>query len=71
VNRVAAGVLRPANASRADERSLARVQAKSLLSQIDGALARRPWDADTRAHLQDCADTLKQALDAKLQRLGA
>ena len=71
VNRVAGAVLRPGSASRADERSLARVQAQSLLAQIDTALARRAWNADTRAHLQDCADTLKQVLDAKLQRLGA
>jgi len=71
VNRVASAVLRPGAASRVDERSLARVQAQSLLAQIDSALARRSWHGDTRAHLQDCADTLKQVLDAKLQRLGA
>jgi hypothetical protein len=71
VNRLAAAVLRPGAASRADTRSLARVQAQSLLAQIDGTLAKRTHGADTQAHLQDCADTLKQALDAKLQRLGA
>jgi hypothetical protein len=71
VNRIAAAVLRPSSASRADARSLARVQAQALLVQIDNALARRTWSADTQAHLQDCADSLKQALDAKLQRLGA
>jgi hypothetical protein len=71
VNRVATAVLRPGGASRADERSLARTQAHALLAQIDATLARRSYAPDTRAHLQDCADTLREALDAKLQRQGA
>ena len=71
VNRVAAAVLRPGSASRADARSLIRIQATSLLNQIQAALARRTYAADTAAHLQDSADTLSQVLSAKLQRLGA
>ncbi|MEP7056357.1 MAG: zinc-dependent metalloprotease [Caldimonas sp.] len=70
VNRLAAGVLRPGAASRADSRSLLRVQAQSLLAQIQTALGRRSYSADTVAHLQDSADTLTQALSAKLQRAG-
>jgi hypothetical protein len=70
VNRLAAAVLRPASASRADSRSLMRVQAQSLLAHIQAALARRTYSADTTAHLQDCADTLSQVLSARLQRLG-
>ncbi|MEO7009356.1 MAG: hypothetical protein ABI156_09430, partial [Caldimonas sp.] len=71
VNRIAAALLRPGNASRADARSLMRVQAQSLLGQIQSALARRSFGADTTAHLQDCADTLAQVLSARLQRAGA
>ncbi|MGH8795531.1 MAG: zinc-dependent metalloprotease [Caldimonas sp.] len=71
VNRIAAALLRPGNASRADARSLMRVQAQSLLGQIQAALARRSFGADTTAHLQDCADTLAQVLSARLQRAGA
>ena len=47
-----------------------RTQAQSLLVQIQGALARRTYSADTLAHLQDSADTLKQVLSARLQRAG-
>jgi hypothetical protein len=42
-----------------------------LLARLDTALQKRgAADADTRAHLADCADTLRQALAAPLQRLG-
>jgi hypothetical protein len=71
VNRIAAAVLRPGAASRADERSLLRSQAHALLAQIQAALARRSYNAETTAHLQDSADTLSQALSARLQRTGA
>jgi hypothetical protein len=70
VNRVAAAVLRPGTSSRADARSLLRVQAQALLAQIQAALARNSYGADTRAHLQDSADTLTQVLSARLQRSG-
>ncbi|WP_372526916.1 zinc-dependent metalloprotease [Piscinibacter sp.] len=70
VNRVAGMLLRPASLSRADARSLVRFQAQALLARI-GAAARRPGlSAEARAHLQDSADTLSQALSAKLQRAG-
>ena len=58
------------SASRADVRSLLRTQTQSLLGQIQAALAKRSYGADTQAHLQDSADTLAQALSARLQRTG-
>jgi len=71
LNRIAGLLLRPGAASRVDTRSLVRVQAQGLLSRINSALQRGSLSADTRAHLQDSADTLNQALSARLQRAGA
>ena len=51
-------------------RSLLRIQAQTLLAQIQTALGKRSYGADTQAHLQDSADTLAQALSARLQRTG-
>ncbi|HMO45656.1 MAG TPA: zinc-dependent metalloprotease [Rubrivivax sp.] len=71
VNRVATALLRPSPQARADARSLLRQQALWLQAQLDKSLKRpQPLDAATRAHLQDSADTLAQALGAKLQRQG-
>jgi hypothetical protein len=70
VNRVAAAVLKPGAASRADARSLMRTQAQALLAQIQTALGRRGYSGATTAHLQDSADTLSQVLTARLQRAG-
>ncbi|MCO5123787.1 MAG: zinc-dependent metalloprotease [Rhizobacter sp.] len=70
VNRLANQLLRPQTQSRADARSLWRVRARSLAAQLNTA-ARRPGLSEaTRAHLQDSADTLNQALAAKLTRQG-
>jgi hypothetical protein len=72
VNRLASALLRPSPQARADARSLIRMQALQLQGQLDKALKRRePLDAETRAHLQDSADTLSQALSAKMLRAGA
>jgi Met-zincin len=69
-NRLASQVLRPGVASRADSRSLLRTEAQALLARIERA-AKRPGLSDAaRAHLADSADTLSQALAAKLQRAG-
>ncbi len=71
VNRVAGTLVRPGPQTRADARSLLRVQAVELQAQLDKALMRQHgMDAATRAHLQDSADTLSQALSAKLFRAG-
>jgi hypothetical protein len=71
LNRVANSLFRPNPQARADARSLLRVQAQQLQLQLDKSLKRQtPMDAETRAHLQDSADTLSQALSAKLYRAG-
>jgi hypothetical protein len=69
VNRVAGALLRPSAQARADARSLLRVQALQLQARLNKALkGQASMDAATRAHLQDSADTLSQALAARLQR---
>ena len=70
VNRLAAAVLRPAALSRADARGLVRTQARALLVRLDAAQRARgaTADADTRAHLVDATETLRQAFAATLQR---
>jgi hypothetical protein len=71
VNRLAGLLLRPAALTRADARSLVRVQSQELLGQIQAASKRKGLSAEARAHLQDSADSLRQALSAPLQRQGA
>ncbi len=69
VNRLALAVVRPTFTGRADIRGHLREQSRSLLARLDTALARRnSFDAETRAHLADSADTLRQALAATIQR---
>jgi Met-zincin len=68
LNRIAALLLRPSGGGRADARSLVRAQAQTLLARVDAAARRGALSADTRAHLQDCADTLSQALSARVLR---
>jgi hypothetical protein len=72
VNRISNTLVRPNPTTRADARSLLRVQALQLQAQLEKALKRRgTMGAETRAHLELSADTLAQALTAKLQRSGA
>ncbi len=78
VNRLAFALVRPSPAARTDARGYARVQARTLLARLEVAQrqaekpARRgsplPTDTQTRAHLADTIDTLKQALAASIQR---
>ena len=56
--------------SRTDARGSLRVEARALAERLDRAARRPAADADTRAHLQDSAETLNQALAAKLERAG-
>ena len=70
VNRIANQLLRPQALSRADARSLQRVQAKALAEQLNAAARRNGMSAETRAHLLDSADTLNEALAARLTRSG-
>jgi BMFP domain-containing protein YqiC len=67
VNRLANTLLHPQ--ARADARSLLRQQAQTLLVKLDAVNRRGTHrDAETRAHLIDCADSLRQALAARLPR---
>ena len=70
VNRLSLAVVRPTSTGRADVRGHMRSQAVALLARLDAALKskRGDGDAETRAHLIDSADTLRQALAATLQR---
>ena len=70
VNRVAAALLRPGPGARADARGLMRRQAEVLLARIEHSLKRRSVDEASRSHLRDSADSLRQALNAKLPRFG-
>ena len=70
LNRVAALLLRPATGSRADARGLVRAEATDLLARIKSAEGSSRLSADARAHLKDCAETLSQALSARLVRAG-
>ena len=69
VNRLALAVLRPVGTPRADARGLLREQTKALLARLQTAHGRSGRDAQTRAHLADSADTLRQALAAQMPRL--
>ena len=70
VNRIAVLLLRPGAASRVDTRSTVRVQARVLLERIRLASHRPGLSEEAQAHLADSADTLEQALTARLQRFG-
>ncbi|MES2228207.1 MAG: zinc-dependent metalloprotease [Pseudomonadota bacterium] len=71
LNRLSALLLRPGSAGRADARSLVRAQAQALLLRLNAVSRRSGLGADTRAHLQDAADTLAQVLAARMARPGA
>jgi len=72
INKLSAALLRPASQSRADARSLTRVEAQTLLARINAALkSASGLSAESKAHLQDSAESLGLALTAKLQRAGA
>ena len=71
LNRITALLLRTGSAGRSDTRSLVRAESQTLLVRINAASQRPSLGADTRAHLQDCAEALSQALSAKVLRAGA
>ena len=71
VNRMATLLLRPAALTRADARGLLREEALRLLPQLHAAADRKGLTAETRAHLNDSADSLRSALAAPLQRQGS
>jgi hypothetical protein len=71
INRIAALLIHPGASNRADTRSVVRVQAKALLERIEAAGKRPGLSEEARAHLADSADTLEQALNARVLRAGA
>jgi hypothetical protein len=71
LNRTTALLLRTGSAGRSDSRSLVRAESQALLMRINTASQRPSLGADTRAHLRDCAETLSQALSARVLRAGA
>jgi hypothetical protein len=70
LNRLANTLLRPSPLGRVDARSLLRVQARGLLGRIKVAARRHDLSPEAAAHLADSAQTLGQALAARLQRAG-
>jgi hypothetical protein len=68
VNYLSVLMVRPAIQSRADARATVRQQASSLLARIERAQRGAALDQDTRAHLQDSAESLRLALGASMQR---
>ncbi len=70
VNRLSLAVVRPSASGRADVRGVMREQARALLARLDTTMRKRSnLDSESRAHLSDSADTLRQALSATIQRL--
>jgi hypothetical protein len=69
LNRLAAQLLRPAT-SRADSRSLLRLEAQALAARLGARSQRAGLSPEARAHLEDSRETLNLALSAKLQRVG-
>jgi hypothetical protein len=79
VNRMSMALLRPTPGGRVDARSYVRTQARTLLSRLEasttkpsrnGKAAKASPDSETRAHLSDSIDTLRQAMTAVIQRQG-
>jgi hypothetical protein len=70
VNRLSLAVVRPTFTGRADVRGTMREQARTLVARLDAQVKSKSqhWDSETRAHLADCADTLRQSLAATIQR---
>ena len=67
INRLAQAVVRNGS-TRADVRATFREQARALLTQLKQTQASAGSDVMTRAHLQDCIDTLQTALMAQVGR---
>ena len=70
--RLSNALLRPAAGQRADARSLMRQDTIALLARIDTRLKRgATLDTESRAHLLESAEMLRQALQARVVRTGA
>jgi len=70
VNRLAVVLLRTPGGVRVDMRSTLRAEASALLPRIQAAQHRPGLSEASRLHLADCAETLRVALAAPMQRAG-
>ena len=70
VNRLAVVLLRTPGGVRVDMRSTLRAEAAALLPRIQAAQHRPGLSEASRLHLADCAETLRLALNAPMQRAG-
>ena len=70
VNRLAVVLLRTPGGVRVDMRSTLRAEAAALLPRIQAAQHRAGLSEASRLHLADCAETLRVALAAPMQRAG-
>jgi len=70
VNRLANVLLRTPGGVRVDMRSTLRAEAVALLPRIQAAQHRPGLGEASRLHLADCAETLRVALNAPMQRAG-
>lgn len=67
VTRIAQGLLRPSGTGRAEARTLWRQQALLVLKRLQQGQS-RTRNEEERAHLQDCAEILREALEARVVR---
>ena len=70
VNRLALVLLRTPGGVRVDMRATLRAEAATLLPRIQAAQRRPGLSESSRLHLADCAETLRVALAAPMQRAG-
>ena len=70
VNFLASVLLRTPGGVRVDMRSTLRAEASALLPRIQATQHRAGLSEATRLHLADCAETLRVALNAPMQRNG-
>jgi hypothetical protein len=70
VNRLAVVLLRTPGGVRVDLRATLRAEAAALLPRIQAAQRRQGLGEASRLHLADCAETLRVALNAPMQRAG-
>ena len=70
VNRLATVLLRTPGGVRVDMRATLRAEAAALLPRIQAAQRRPGLSEASRLHLADCAETLRVALNAPMQRAG-
>jgi hypothetical protein len=70
INRLAVVLLRTPGGVRVDLRATLRAEAAALLPRIHAAQHRPGLSQASRLHLADCAETLRVALNAPMQRAG-